>query len=180
MLPRPHPGRPRSKHAPRVAVVVSRYNATVTDRLLAGAVAECVTRTGAEPIVYSAAGAFELPSIANAAAESGRFDAIVALGCIIRGETSHDRYLAQAVTDGIMSVALRTGVPVSLGVLTVETSDQAEARAGGAHGNKGQEAMGAAIECAEEVRAARTGRTSARAAGAALPRPDKTLGRSKR
>ena len=144
--------------APRVAIVVSRYNASVTDLLLEGARTEHLRRGGDESAltVYEAPGAFEVPAIAMAAAKSGRFACVVALGCIVKGETRHDHYLAHAVTDGLMRVATETGVAVGFGVLTVETGAQARARAGGKKGNKGAEAMSAALETAGSIaRAAR-------------------------
>src|SRR5204863_331842 len=90
-----------------------------------------------------------------AAATSGRFAGVVALGCIIKGQTSHDVHLAQAVTSGLMDIVLRTGVPVGLGVLTVDTPAQARARAGGQKGNKGAEAMAAVLDAIAEINAVR-------------------------
>lgn len=144
-------------------MVVSRYNATVTDRLLEGARAEYERRDGdpADLAVYPAPGSFEIPVIAAAAARSGRFAAVVALGCIVRGQTRHDRYLAQAVTDGLMRLALETGIPVGLGVLTVENAKQARDRAGGRKGNKGAEAMAAALDAAAICAEAGAGLTAA-------------------
>jgi 6,7-dimethyl-8-ribityllumazine synthase len=163
---------PASGPTPRIAVVVSRYNASITDRLLEGALDEHARRAGAgaAPAVYDAPGSFEIPAIALAAAASGRFDGVVALGCIVRGETRHDRYLAAAVTDGLMSIGVRTGVPVAFGVLTVEKAAQARERAGGKKGNKGAEAMGAAIDAALEIARIRSG---AAPSGRATARPDK-------
>lgn len=158
---------------PRVAIVVSRYNGSITDRLLEGATEE-YARRGGDPgglAVLDAPGSFEIPAIAAAAARSGKFGAIVALGCIIRGETRHDRYLAQAVTDALMSIAVGTGVPVGLGVLTVENSRQARERAGGKKGNKGAEAMGAAIDAGAAIARARAGGGSG--AAPIAPRTDK-------
>lgn len=117
----------------RLAIVVSRYNRTITDALLAGAKATIRARLGggtSDPAVLHASGSFEILAISRAAAVSGRFDGIVALGCIIKGETSHDLHLASAVTSGLAHLTLHTGVPVGLGVLTVDTIDQARARAG--------------------------------------------------
>jgi 6,7-dimethyl-8-ribityllumazine synthase len=160
---------------PRLAVVVSRYNATITDRLLKGAEAEWASRypRRAAPTVVDAPGTYELPVLALAAAESGRYDGVVALGCLIRGQTRHDRHIADAVARGLIDVSLRTGVPVTFGVLTVHDAKQAEARAGGSKGNKGADAMSAAIEAVESVRAARAGR--ARRTGRV--RPDKARGK---
>lgn len=136
----------------RVAVVVSRYNAFVTDRLLEGVRAE-FERLGGAPedlVVVRASGSWELPNLAADAADTGDVDAVVALGCIIKGETSHDQHLARAVCDGLMRVSLDYGAPVGLGVLTVDTEQQAKDRAGGAQGNKGAEALRAALETLDE------------------------------
>jgi 6,7-dimethyl-8-ribityllumazine synthase len=131
----------------RVAIAVSRYNEGLTGRLLDGAVATFVA-AGIAPDRIEIAwvpGAFELPLAADRMASSGRFAAILCLGAVIRGETSHDRHINTAVATGIEAVARRHGLPVSFGVLTCETLAQAEARAGGAVGNKGQEAATAAL-----------------------------------
>ncbi|MGD9692046.1 MAG: 6,7-dimethyl-8-ribityllumazine synthase [Phycisphaerales bacterium] len=132
----------------RCAVVVSRYNAWITDRLLLGAHQEWERAGGATDAleVISAPGSFELPVLARAAATCGRFHAVVALGCLIRGETTHDQHIARSVADGLQRIAIDTGVPVAFGVLTVENEAQAEARAGGDQGNKGAESMRAALE----------------------------------
>ncbi len=130
----------------RVAIVVSRYNAWVTDRLLVGAV-EAYERLGGDRsalVVLPAPGAFELPALAGAAFRSGEIDAVVTLGCLIRGETQHDRVIADAVASSLAQISATMG-PVGFGLLTVETAEQAEARAGGAYGNKGAEAMEAAL-----------------------------------
>lgn len=131
----------------RIAVVVSRYNAAVTDRLLDGARAAFLAAGGRPDrlTVVEAPGSWELPILTRAAAHSRRFDAVAALGCVIKGETSHDQHLARAVCDGLMRVSIDSGVPVTLGVLTVDTEKQAMARAGGAEGNKGAEALEAAL-----------------------------------
>lgn len=159
---------------PPVAVVVSRYNASITERLKQGALEEYAQRAGgtATATVLEAPGAFEIPAIVLGAARSGRFAGVVALGCIIKGETRHDVYLAQSVTGGLMDVVLRTGVPVGLGVLTVDTAAQARARAGGAQGNKGADAMAAVLDTIVELRAVRT-RSGTAPASWARPAPDK-------
>lgn len=133
---------------PPVAVVVSRYNPSVTDALLEGALTEYARRGGNPDAVevVQAPGSFELPVLALAAARTGRVRAVVALGCLIRGQTRHDRYIAQAVARGLTGVSLRTGLPVTFGVLTVEKPSQARERAGGAKGNKGADAMAAALD----------------------------------
>lgn len=131
----------------RVAIAVSRYNASLTERLLEGAIAT-LTAAGvdAERIeIARVPGAFELPLAADRLAGSGRFAAVVCLGVVIRGETSHDRHINTAVATGIEAVSRQRSVPVSFGVLTCETAAQAEARAGGAVGNKGEEATTAAL-----------------------------------
>lgn len=142
-----------------MALIVSRYNASVTDRLEAGARAAYVETSGPDSAVETihAPGAFELPQLASVAAHSGRFDAIVALGCLIRGETSHDRHIARAVAHGLTEVSVRYRLPVAFGVLTVDTAAQAEARAGGARGNKGAEAMRAALQALGAARALASG-----------------------
>ncbi|MCC6660912.1 MAG: 6,7-dimethyl-8-ribityllumazine synthase [Phycisphaerales bacterium] len=144
---------------PRVAVIVSRYNPSVTDRLCRGALAEYENRGGhsRDAEVFHAPGAFELPVLAMEAARAGRFGAVVVLGCIVRGQTRHDRYIAQAVADGVTRVGLDTGVACGFGVLTVNNADQAHARAGGKKGNKGAEAMAAALDTAAALAAVRNG-----------------------
>lgn len=158
---------------PPIAIIVSRYNATITDRLLEGARAEYTRRGGDAStleVVY-APGAYELPTLANAAARSGRFAGVCTLGCIIRGETSHDVYIAQAVAEGLVNLTLLTGVPVAFGVLTVNNNAQAKARAGGKLGNKGEEAMGALLETVAAVDAIEG--ASVASAARSLARPDK-------
>jgi 6,7-dimethyl-8-ribityllumazine synthase len=136
---------------PRVAVVVSRYNATVTDKLLRGALTVFSQRVGlGEPVVIEAPGAFELPALALFAARQG-CDAVVALGCLIRGQTIHDRVIADAVAQGLVNVTIVTGVPITFGILTVNTPRQALARAGGKEGNKGADAMNAALDVLAET-----------------------------
>jgi 6,7-dimethyl-8-ribityllumazine synthase len=132
----------------RFAVIVSRFNETVTESLRDAATA-ALTEAGAAAVqVFPVPGAFEIPQAARAAAESGRFDAIVCLGCIIRGETPHFEYIASAVAHGIMDAAGDTGVPMAFGVLTTDTAEQAAARSGPGADNKGREAAAAAIEMA--------------------------------
>ena len=135
----------------RVAVIVSRFNEAVTTRLLDGAKGALRRRAipDARVDVVWVPGAFELPVAAEAAAASGRYDAIVALGCVIRGETPHFEYVAGETTRGLGNVALSYRVPVGFGVLTTDSLEQALARAGGAAGNKGADATDAALETAE-------------------------------
>ncbi len=140
--------------APRVAVVISRYNASVTDRLLEGALKAYESRGGfrIDVAVIDAPGSYELPALALAAARTGRFAGVVAIGCLIKGETSHDRYIAEAVAQGLIQVTIATGLPVAFGVLTVETPAQARARAGGALGNRGEQAMRAVLDTIGQIR----------------------------
>ncbi|MEX2218861.1 MAG: 6,7-dimethyl-8-ribityllumazine synthase [Phycisphaerales bacterium] len=152
----------RGAGPPRVAVIVSRYNGSITGALLEGALDRYEFRAGprAAVAVFDAPGAFELPVLALAAAQSGVYDAVVALGCLIKGETRHDRYIADACARGLAEASLRTGVPIAFGVLTVDTPDQARQRAGGRDGNKGADAMDAALDAFECLRAIRTGATA--------------------
>jgi 6,7-dimethyl-8-ribityllumazine synthase len=131
-----------------IAVVVARYNEDVTKRLLRGAMGALQERGVAEPDVYWVPGSLELPVTALTLAEKGQHDAIVCLGCVIRGETFHFEVVAGQAAAGIMQVQLDTGVPVAFGVLTTDTYEQAEARAGGSHGNKGYDAAMTAVEMA--------------------------------
>jgi 6,7-dimethyl-8-ribityllumazine synthase len=141
----------------RVGLVVSRYHGAITASLRGGAERAFLEAGGApeDLIVMEAPGSYELPVLCRALVLETGVDAAVALGCIITGETPHDRYIAQAVASGLMTVAAETGTPVSFGVLTCATLEQAKARAGGSHGNKGAEAMLAAIEAASAIRGLR-------------------------
>ena len=134
----------------RFAVIVSRFNETVTGSLRDAALSALKEAGAADANVQllSVPGAFEIPQAARAAAESGRFDAVVCLGCIIRGETPHFDYIASAVAHGITDAAAETGVPMAFGVLTTDTAEQAAARSGPGADNKGREAAAAAIEMA--------------------------------
>jgi 6,7-dimethyl-8-ribityllumazine synthase len=144
------PGSPRAARVGRVAVVVSRFNEAVTERLLRGAQQSLRERHVPERAVdvLWVPGAFELPVVAEAAAASGRYTAIIALGCVIRGETAHFEYVAGEAARGLGNVALAHRVAVGFGVLTTETVEQAMARAGGEAGNKGYEAAEAALTTA--------------------------------
>ena len=137
----------------RFALVVSKYNDFVTDRLQAGAVAALADAGAAsgDITVVRVPGAFEIPLAAQHAAESGRFDAVVCLGCVIRGETPHFESIASAVAHGLTTAAAASGVPMAFGVLTTNSMEEALARAGDGAGNKGHEAAVAAIEMAEIV-----------------------------
>ena len=136
-----------------VAILVSRYNEAVTARLLDGALACCdaagIARDRVD--VVWVAGAFELPVAASAAARTGRYACLVALGAVIRGETPHFEYVAGEATRGLGSVAVEAGLPVGFGLLTVDTMEQAVERAGRGVGNKGYEAAAAAIEAADVI-----------------------------
>jgi 6,7-dimethyl-8-ribityllumazine synthase len=138
----------------RVAVAISRFNEHVTRRLLNGALTalhKCGVAEESVDVAW-APGAYDLPIVAQALARSGRYDAVVCLGCVIRGETTHDRYIALGAATGLMRVSLETSVPLAFGVLTTQSLEQAEARSGGAHGNKGEDAALAAVEMATLVR----------------------------
>ena len=138
----------------RIALVASRFNETVVERLVKGAV-EALAAQGADPRsveLVRVPGAFDLPPVVRRIAESGRCDAIVALGAVIRGETTHFDYVAGECAAGLARVAADTGVPVAFGVLTTENEEQALERAGGREGNKGADAARAAIELANLVR----------------------------
>jgi 6,7-dimethyl-8-ribityllumazine synthase len=137
----------------RFAVVVSRYNDFVTDRLRAGALA-ALAAAGAKPdatTIVLVPGAFEIPIAAQRAAESGQYDAVVCLGCIIRGETPHFEFLASAVATGLTAASAATGVPMTFGVLTTNSVEEAIERAGEGPSNKGYEAAAAAIQMASVV-----------------------------
>ncbi len=135
----------------RIAVVASRFNADVTERLLEGA-RQALGGFGAEAAVTWAPGAFELPLAAHRLASSGRYDAVVCLGAVIRGETDHYVHVATQCAAGLQRAQLDTGIPVIFGVLTADTREDAVARAGGRHGNKGTEAAAAAVEMVELLR----------------------------
>jgi 6,7-dimethyl-8-ribityllumazine synthase len=142
-----------------VGIAVSRFNGEVTQRLLDGALEE-LGDLGVAPEaieVLPVPGAFELPLASMALARSRRYSCVLALGCVIRGETPHFDYVCGEAASGIQLAGLETGVPVAFGLLTCETREQALARAGGEHGNKGAEAARTALEMVEalnQVRAA--------------------------
>jgi 6,7-dimethyl-8-ribityllumazine synthase len=138
----------------RFAIVFSRFNDAITESLRDAARAALLEAGAGESNVevISVPGAFELPQAARSLAETGRFDAIVCLGCVIRGATPHFEYISTAVAHGIQDAAGGTGVPMSFGVLTTDTWEQAEERAGSGRDNKGFEAAAAAIELARLFR----------------------------
>lgn len=134
----------------RFAIVASRWNDLIVSRLVGGA-QEALRRLGASAdhvVTVRVPGSFEIPLVAKKLAESGKYNAIICVGAIIRGETPHYDYLAADVTKGISAVALDTGVPVAYGVITADTVEQAIDRAGVKAGNKGFEAAMTAIEMA--------------------------------
>jgi 6,7-dimethyl-8-ribityllumazine synthase len=134
----------------RIAIVVSRFNDFVTDRLLAGA-QEVLSEAGiadADVDVVRVPGAFELPIAAQRAAETGHVAAVVCLGCLIRGATPHFEYISSASAHGITAAAAATGVPMAFGVLTTNSVEEALERAGPGSDNKGREAARAALEMA--------------------------------
>lgn len=143
----------------RIGVVVARFNDFVTRPLLTGAL-ETLERHGVQDAAITVAwvpGAFELPVIAKAMAQSGRYDAVICLGAVIRGETDHYEMVAGQAASGIAAVGLDTGVPAIFGVLTADNMDQAINRAGGKSGNIGSNAAAAAVETARLLQAIRTG-----------------------
>jgi len=134
----------------RFALVVSRFNSFITDRLLAGAL-DALKAAGADERnieIVRVPGSFEIPLTAKKLAESGRADAVIAIGCILRGETAHFDYVASEVARGVQLAQLDTGVPVIFCVLTCDTLEQAIDRAGLKSGNKGADAGSAAVEMA--------------------------------
>ena len=144
----------------RVAILASRYNELITSRLLEGALACCreagIARDDVD--VVWVPGAFELPVAAAAAAGTGRYACLVALGAVVRGDTPHFEYVAGEAARGLNQVAVAHALPVGFGVLTVDTLQQAVDRAGGSAGNKGHEAAAAALQAADviaQVRGAR-------------------------
>lgn len=137
-----------SAQGKRFAIVAARWNEMFAEKLLDGAV-DALVRHGAREddiVVFRCPGSFELPQVAMKAAQSGRFDAIICLGVLIRGATPHFDYIASEATKGIGSTAAEYGVPVAFGVITCDTLEQAIERSGSKAGNKGVEAATAAIE----------------------------------
>ena len=141
----------RAPEGARFAIIASRWNPRITDALVAAA-RDTFIGNGVQEAsldVVRVPGAWELPVAARELAMAGRHAAIVALGCVVRGDTRHYEQVADGTSDGLMRVALDTGVPVANGVLAVERYEDASARAGGSHGNKGEEAALVAIEMAD-------------------------------
>ena len=146
----------------RFALVVSRFNSFITDRLLAGAL-DALEAAGAEKenvTVVHVPGSFEIPLTAKKLAEGGRVDAVIAIGCVLRGETAHFDYVCSEVARGVQLAQLDTGIPVIFCVLTCDTLEQAIDRAGLKGGNKGFEAGLAAIEMAQLSRKIAGGKRS--------------------
>lgn len=138
----------------RFGIIVSRFNDFIGERLLGGAL-DALKRSGADEknvAVFKVPGAFEIPLLAKKVAGTGHYDALICLGAVIRGSTPHFDYVANEVSKGIASVSLETGVPVSFGVLTTDTIEQAIERAGTKAGNKGWDAAISAIEMANLIK----------------------------
>ena len=138
----------------RIAIIVARFNASITDRLLVGA-CDALKKAGAADdavAIVKVPGSWELAMAAQALAKQKRFDAIVALGAVIRGDTPHFDYVASQAAAGLAAVQRAAGIPIAFGVLTTNTVEQALERAGGQHGNKGFDAAMTAIEMADLVR----------------------------
>ena len=134
----------------RAAILVSRFNAVISSQLLEGA-KQALLKNGVSSKdceVFSVPGALELPVLAMRLAKSKRYDVLVALGTVIKGETAHFESVCRESQAGLMRVSLKTGIPIGFGVLTTYNEEQARARSGGTHGNKGEEAALAALEMA--------------------------------
>lgn len=138
----------------RFALVVSRYNESITQKLHDGAV-ECLTSHGVAEDNIDVAwvpGAFEIPTVAARLAASGRYAAVLCLGAVIRGETTHDEHINRAVSHGLAQIGIETGVPCLFGILTCQSLEQALSRAGGRVGNKGTECAEAALRMVNLLR----------------------------
>ncbi len=148
----------------RIGIAVSRYHGEITDRLLEGAKTFFLSHGGSEDnlIIMRTPGAFELTVACRALAEIDTIDAIIALGCVISGETTHDTYINQSIVQGLTAITTPTGLPIGFGVLTCQSMKQARVRSGGSggaggvgdekgKGNKGAEAMAAALEMANVI-----------------------------
>ena len=138
----------------RVGIVVARFNEFITSRLLGGALDGLKRRGVEEEHIHTAwvPGAFEIPLIASKMAKSGNYDAVICLGAVIRGSTSHYDYVCNEVSKGIAAVSLETGVPVMFGVITTENIEQAIERSGSKAGNKGFECAEGAVEMVNLIR----------------------------
>ncbi len=131
---------------PKIAIVVSEFNALITDKLLEGALEEASNLAIKTPKVYKVPGAVELPYAAKQLAKTKKYDAIVLLGCVIRGQTDHYDYVCMQVSQGTQDVMMSYDLPVIFGVLTTHNKDQALARVGGEKGHKGKYALKAALD----------------------------------
>jgi 6,7-dimethyl-8-ribityllumazine synthase len=148
-----HPFQPGAASGFRFAIVFSRFNESITSSLLAAAVRTLRDYGAGDSIdQFAVPGAYEIPFAAMQAAKTGRYDAIIGLGCVIRGETPHFEYICQWTAHGIGRVGLETGVPAVFGVLTTDTLEQAAARSSDPADNKGAEAARCAIELATLAR----------------------------
>ena len=146
-------------HAPRLALVVSRFNTDVTGGLREGARSwlaehDIVHR---DEDLFDSPGAFELPLIAQALARSGRYDGVICLGCVIKGDTAHFEFISLGAATGLMQASLATGVPIAFGVLTTYTEEQAIVRSRGDAHNKGREAAAACVETISVLQAIKAG-----------------------
>lgn len=138
----------------KFGIIVSRFNDFICERLLGGAL-DALKRSGGDEQnidVYKVPGAFEIPLLAKKVAESAKYDALICLGAVIRGSTPHFDYVANEVSKGVAGVGLELGIPISFGVLTTDTLEQAIERAGSKAGNKGWDAAVAAIEMANLIK----------------------------
>lgn len=145
--------KPSSASNFKVVIITSSYHSEITESLALGAEASFIEAGGsAENCTHiQAAGAWELPVLAKQVASASNVDAVIALGCIITGETTHDRIIGQAIANGLMLVGLECGKPVSMGVLTCQNIEQAKARSTKTTSNKGREAMNAALHTVETL-----------------------------
>lgn len=143
----------------RLAIVVSRFNAGITTGLLQGAL-EYLREKQAEPPtedIFHAPGAFEIPLIARRLARTGRYVGIICLGCVIKGDTAHFEFISLGATTGLMGAMLETDTPISFGILTAYTDEQAELRSRGGPQNKGREAAAACLEMVQLLKRIREG-----------------------
>ncbi|HQH46830.1 MAG TPA: 6,7-dimethyl-8-ribityllumazine synthase [Candidatus Aminicenantes bacterium] len=151
-----HEGKLQAKGL-KIGIVVSRFNSFLTDKLLDGAL-DALRKLGAEEAditVCKVPGSFEAPLVVKKLAASGRVDGLVCLGALIRGETPHFDFLAAEVTKGLSQISLETGVPVTMGVLTVDSIEQGIERSGTKAGNKGWDAVGSLVELLTLIKAAK-------------------------
>ncbi|SRR5216683_4837464 len=159
----------RAASGSRVAIVRARWNDDVTRALERGAI-ERATKGGAALDLFEVAGSFELPAAVALLADSGRYDAIVPIGCLVRGETPHFDVLAHAVARGLLDLSMTYPIAIPFGVLTCDTIEQAMERAGGAAGNAGAAAMDAALEMVALRQALASARSSSRSRARASSR----------